>query len=119
MYQFTGAEKLDVIADLADSFFEIMQDPEIVELAKKGESIVSTAIKKHKDAVLQMLARTATKEGVKPAEYLEQVGAFGIAVEFMQLVGSPEMAGLFNLQGQSADKTSSGSATVNTEVGAK
>jgi hypothetical protein len=118
MFDFAGEKKLEVAADIADDFFEIMQDKEVVELAKKNKSIVAAAIKNHPDAVLRMLARVATEDGVTPEEYLSQVGSMCLLVEFSQMLTRPEMAGLFSSQGQSAQMTSSGSATVNTEVDA-
>ena len=119
MYKFTGESKLDVCADIAAPFFEIIADPEIQKLKAEGAPIVQyvkPAIKNHRKEVIEVLARVQSEEGVSPEEYLEQVGVLTIPVEFLGLLSNPEMTGLFNSQSQSKDATSSGSATGNTEV---
>lgn len=119
MYKFTGESKLDVCADLADAFFDIITDPEIQKLQKEGKPVsayVKPAIKNHKDKVIEMLARVQSEDGVSPEEYLEQVGVLTIPVEFLQLLTLPEFNALFSLRDQNTDKTSSGPAMVSTEV---
>ena len=120
MYNFTGDCKLDVCAEIAEPFFEIMADPEIQKLQKAGASMVKyvkPAMENHRKQVIEILARLQTEEGISPDEYVEKVGILTIPTEFLQLLSSPEMIGLFNSQGQNTDETSSGSATENTEVG--
>ena len=122
MYNFTGEAKLDVCAEIAEPFFEIMADPEIQKLQKAGESMVKyvkPAMKNHRKQVIEILARLQTEEGISPDEYVEKVGILTIPTEFLQLLSSPEMIGLFNSQGQNTDETSSGSAMEITEVKGK
>ena len=121
MYKFTGEEKLDVCADIAEPLFKILTDPEIVELEKNKAPLpkyVKPALKNHPDEVTEILARLATKDGVTPEEYREGTGLVAIGMEFMTLLSDKELVGLFNSQGQDK-KTSSGSATENTEVSGK
>lgn len=122
MYNFTGESKLDVCAEIAEPFFEIMADPEIQKLQKAGASMVKyvkPAMKNHRRQVIEILARLQTEEGISPDEYVEKVGILTIPTEFLQLLSSPEMIGLFNSQGQNTDETSSGSAMEITEVNGK
>lgn len=121
MYKFTGEEKLDVCADIIAPLFAILRDPEIVKLerAKAPVSLyVKPALTNHRDEVVEVLARMATKEGVSPEEYIEGTGPIAIGMEFMTLLSDNDYVGLFNSQGQDK-KTSSGSATANTEVNEK
>lgn len=119
MYKFLGEAKLDVVADIADPLFEILADPDILKVLNSGAStnkIVPIALKKYRKQVVEILARLQTEDGVSPKEYLDQVGLLAIPIEFSQFLASPEYNAVFNVQGQSTDKTSSGSATENTEV---
>ena len=75
---------------------------------------VKPALKNHPDEVVEVLARMTTKEGVTPEEYKEGTGLVTIGMEFMSLLYDKDLVGLFNSQGQDK-KTSSGSATENTE----
>lgn len=121
MYKFTGEEKLDVCADIAAPLFVILTDPEIVELERKKAPVaeyVKPAIRNHKNEVVEVLARMATKEGVTPDAYLAGTGLIAIGMEFMTLLSDKDLVGLFNSQGQDT-KTSSGSAMANTEVNGK
>ena len=79
---------------------------------------VKPALKNHPDEVVEVLARMTTKEGVTPEEYKEGTGLVTIGMEFMSLLYDKDLVGLFNSQGQDK-KTSSGSATENTEVSEK
>lgn len=119
MYNFTGEEKLEVCMELAEAFFVIAADPEIQKLQKAGEPVVryiQPALKNHRDDAIKILARLQSKDGITPEEYLEKTGTFAIAMELTQIFTSPEFVGLFNSQSQKPVKTSSGSATENTEV---
>lgn len=122
MYKFTGEQKLDLCADIADPYFAILTDPEIQKLQKKGAPVTAylkPALKNHKKEVVEILARLQSEKGVTPEEYLDGVGAMAITVEFMQFLTIPEFNALFNSQGQTTDKTSTGSATESTEVEGK
>ena len=121
MYKFTGEEKLDVCADIAGTFFEMFQDEEVQKLQKSGaqnKDYLKPLMKNHKREMVEIMARVQSKDGVSPEEYLENVGIMAIALDFLELLGSSMVAGLFNSQGQDK-KTSSGSATENTEVSEK
>ncbi len=121
MYKFTGNEKLDVCADIAEPLFAILTDPEIVKLEREKAPLskyVKPALKNHPDEVVEVLARMATKDGVTPEEYKEGTGLVAIGMEFISLLSDKDLVGLFNSQGQDM-KTSSGSATENTEVNGK
>jgi len=122
MYNFTAEEKLEVCADIAGAFFDIFEDKDVIEAQKKGKSrraLVEAIMKNHSKEVIEIMARVQTKEGISTKEYLTKTGIVSIPIQFLQVLNDPMISGLFNAQGQPMDETSSGSATENTEVGAK
>ena len=113
MRNLTNEESLDLFADLIDPAAEILQDAEIVELARRGKApilMVKAAIKNHKDAVIQILAAV---DGVPANEY--KVNLLRLPIKLLELFNTPEVQELFTLQGQQTAPASSGSATENTE----
>ncbi len=111
-------DKLEMFADLIEPAAEIFSDKEIKKLsdAKANKArIAAVLIKNHKSAVIQILARL---EGEDPDKYIVP-GPFALAGKILKLLNDPEIVGLFTSQGQNATAASSGSATVNTEDGAK
>ena len=122
MYKFTGEAKLDVCADIAGPFFDIFADDEVVKAQQENKgrgSLVKAILKNHRKEVIEILARVQTEDGITTEEYLEKTGIMSIPIEFLKIMDDPMMSGLFSAQGQSKDETSSGSATVNTEVSEK
>lgn len=111
----TNEEKLDLFADLIDPFAEILSDKEVQEVVFSGKPtllIVKVALKKHKTAVIQIMARI---EGV-PVEQYEIT--WDLPKKLVNLLNKPEIQDLFTLQGRQKGVGSSGSATENTKDGA-
>lgn len=107
-----GEDALDVLADILDPATEIMTDNDVVMMARAGENIraVSTAIKNHKRAVIQILA---ILDGEDPDEYRPPLMA--IPIKLLEVFNDPDMVQVFSLQGQTANEKLSGSAMENTE----
>ena len=107
-----GAEAVDLLADLVGPIGEIATDAEIGELRKKENipvfRFVGIAIKKHKEAVIEILAAL---NGVPAEDYHENV--FGIVKQLTALLSNEEIQSFFGLSEQKEEKTSSGSATEN------
>ncbi len=106
-----GEEALDVLADILEPAAEIMTDKEFALLVKNKMLIkaVSLALKKHKQAVIKILA---IMEDEDPDTYVP--GFATLPVKLLELFNDPEMLQVFGLQGEKEDGTSSGSATANT-----
>ena len=91
---------------------ELMKDEEFLRLLDTNRvEAVKVAIKKHKKEVITILA---VLDGEDPATY--NVGLLTLPIRLIQLVNDKELVSLFQSQGQSMEETSSGSATVSTEV---
>ena len=109
--EYQGEAALDILADLIEPAGEIMSDKEIGEVFKENRfKAIGLAIKKHKKAVMQILA---TMDGVPVDEY--KCNVFSLPVKILELLNDPDMIRLFQYQGQTGDANSSGSASENTE----
>jgi len=111
--EFRGEEALDVLVDLIDPATEIMTDKALIELfrASNMAEAAKVAIKNHKKAVLEILARL---DGEDPATYAPSL--FALPRKLLEIFNDPELVDLFTSQGQKEDQTNSGSATANIEV---
>lgn len=107
-----GEEALDLFADLLEPASEVMSDKEFVEYARAGNKVkaIKMAIKNHKKAVIEILARL---DGQEPEEY--SVSFFTLPAKVLELVNDPAIKDLFIAQGQKMRNANSGSATENTE----
>lgn len=113
----TNDEKLDLFADLLEPAAEIIGDKDVAAALKGGgkpAAAARLAIKAHKGAVVEVLARL---DGKNPAEY-EVPGPVGLAAKLLQLLNDPELQNLFISQHQESDAASFGAATASTEGGA-
>lgn len=101
-------EALEVFADLLEPASEIIGDAEVKEMFRNNDRLkaVKVAIKNHKSAIIEILARL---DGVEPSEY--KVGIFTLPAKVIGLLNQPELQELFTGQGQNADGASSGSVT--------
>lgn len=109
--EYQGEAALDILADLIDPVGEIMTDKEIGEVFKKNRfKAIGLAIKKHKKAVIQIMA---TMDGVPVEEY--KCNVFTLPVKILELLNDPDIVQLFTYQGQTGGANSSGSASENTE----
>ena len=107
--EYQGESALDILADLIEPAGEIMSDKEIGEVFKENRfKAIGLAIKKHKKAVMQILA---TMDGVPVDEY--KCNVFSLPVKILEILNDPEMIRLFQYQGQTGDAISSGSASEN------
>lgn len=114
-----GEKALDMLADLIDPASEIMADKEIKAVfqtrGKKGAEkppkmrAVKLALKKHKGAVMEILAAL---EGKDPDTYAKEVNILTLPMKLLDILNDKELMGLFTSQGQSPEAF--GSATENT-----
>ena len=110
--EYQGEAALDILADLIEPAGEIMSDKEIGEVFKKNRfKSIGLAIKKHKKAIMQILA---TIDGVPVDEY--KCNVFTLPVKILELLNDPDLIQLFTYQGQTGDAKASGSASENTGV---
>lgn len=109
-----GDEAFEVLADLIDPMTAIMNDDEVADAFKSLPRLafVKILLKKHKRELTEILA---ILERTPVDEY--EVSLVALPVKVMDLFNDPELAELFQSQGQTM--TSSGSATENTEVDKK
>ena len=106
---------LDMLADLLEPVSEICTDDEIKKIYRAKQSnlkLVKAIIKNHKKAIIEILA---IMDDVPVEEYHANI--FTLPAKILEILNDPDFIGLFQSQGQVADKTSSGSATENTEAG--
>ena len=109
--EYQGESALDILADLIEPAGEIMSDKEIGEVFKKNRfKAIGLAIKKHKKAVIQIMA---TMDGVPVAEY--KCNVFTLPMKILEMLNDQALIQLFTYQGQTGDANSSGSASENTE----
>lgn len=112
-------EALDVLADLLDPIAEISKDKEIRKpsvddagnpIPKTRLEIAQIAIKRHKKAVLKILA---TLDGEPLETY--SVNLVQIPLKVYELLNDEDMMDFFKSQGLNLSDAFSGSATENTE----
>lgn len=108
-----GEAALDLLVELLEPATEVFGDKEFAELIRKKDRIgsVKVAIGKHKKAVLTMLALL---NGENPETY--EPSLLVLPKLLLEIVNDPDMIVLFQPQIRSMEKTSSGSATENTEA---
>ena len=113
-------DALDVLAELLDPIAELSKDKEIRRPNKneKGEDVpknklemVQIAIRKHKRAVLKILA---TLDGVPLEEY--NINLIQIPLKVYELLNDEDMMAFFQSQGLNLSDAFSGSATENIEA---
>jgi len=105
-----GEKALDALADVLEPVAEIVSDKEVVRLFKGDNRVraISCAIKKHKKAVITILAIT---EGENPDTYEPNI--LSLPAKALEILNDTALMSLFQSQSQT-DKTSSGSATAST-----
>ena len=105
-----GDDALDILAEILEPVSEIFTDKDFVNKiqSKKKINAVTVILKNHKEAILKILA---TLKGVDPKEYNPSLVELPMLV--LGLMNDPELLPVFHLAGL---KTSSGSATENTEA---
>jgi hypothetical protein len=104
---------LDLLAELIEPAAEIMSDQDVIEAAKTENMarVASVAIKRHKRAVLCVLAAL---DGVPVEQY--HCNIFSLPAKLVELFNDPDIAQLFSFAGQTEEQTASGSRMENTEA---
>ena len=114
----TNEQKLEMFADLLEPVGAIISDKRIALAAtEKGTTAaLRLAITLHKREIVEILARMEDK---KPEEY--QIDGLVLFLKLFKMFNRPDIDidGLFTSQAQTGGGASSGSATENTEDGAK
>ena len=116
MSQRSNEEELELFADLLEPAAEILTDNAVRGVLQGGGKPITAikyAIKNHKKAVIEILARI---DGVPVEEY--RISAIALPIKLLQLVNRPEVEELFSSAGQMSDAARSGSHMENTEDGA-
>ena len=118
MIERNNEEKLELLADLLEPVSKILSDKEITDPITSGKGtwaeVISKALKKHKSEIVEIMARV---DGVEVDKY--EVNLLKLPVRLMDFVNRPEVQELFSGQSQQIVNASGGSATENTEDGAK
>lgn len=110
---YKGDDALELLADILEPASEIIADKEIKELwAGKAPmlKVVKVALKNHKAAVTEILARL---DGEDPETY--EVGVLTLPMKLLQLLSDKELLSVFQLQAQNLAEDISGSAMENIE----
>lgn len=108
-----GEAALDLLADIMEPLVEIASDAEVKTAfrAKKKVEGIALSIKKHKRAVIKILA-ALNQQSV--AEYIQTVNVVTLPVTALQIINDPDLVSLFTSQSPKKPETASGSATENT-----
>lgn len=110
-----GEAALDAVADIIEPLSIIVADKQFMQDYKTKPKllVIKSVLKGHKQEVLQILAVLDQKS---IEEYMETVNLLTLPMQILDVVDDPEFEMLFRSQGQITEKTSSGSAMVNTEA---
>ena len=109
---FAGDEALELMADMIEPASKIINDPKTKELRGDKIKLVQHILKGHKKETLKIYELLYKKKGktATPVDLLNMV---------MDILGDPDLQSLFISQAQNMDEAHSGSATENTEDGAR
>ena len=109
---FKGGDALDLMADILEPITKVLSDPKTKELRNNRVKLIQHILRSHKEETLDVyhILYGESKEEATPVDLVRMV------VEFLS---DPELKDLFSLQGQNEGADYSGSATENTEDGAK
>lgn len=110
----SNEEALELFADLLEPAGEIIGDEEVKRYFRENERMkaVKCAIKNHKAAIIEILARL---DGEEPENY--KVGVFTLPAKVINLLNNEDIQVLFTGQGQNGEGASSGSVTESTTDG--
>lgn len=112
----SNEDQLELFADLIEPAAEIMADKQVAKILQSGArpaKAVKLAIKNHKQAVIELLARL---DGVDPEDYIVP-GPIGLTMKLVNLFNQPDIKDLFTVQDQSEIAADSGPATETTGDG--
>lgn len=111
-----GEKALDVLADLIEPTANIMADGEVAKLYNSEQpklNLVKHILKNNKKEVIEILA---ILEDENPKEYAKKITVTTLPMKLLELINDQDLIAVFQSQGQTAEQTSSGSVTENTEV---
>lgn len=109
----TNEDKLDLLADLIEPMGAILSDRDWMRLwdAKEYAAAIKSAIKRHKQEIIQILARVDNQQ---PQDY--RIDGVALFFRLAAMLNRPDMdlKDLFTSRAQSAAAASSGPATAST-----
>lgn len=114
--EYRGEAALDLLADIMDPVSEILQD-EAFKKAASGWTVLNmakAAIKGHKRAVIEILARM---EGEEPDEYAGKINFLTLPKKVIEVLNDKDLREGFTSAGQTMESESSGSLMVITGDG--
>lgn len=107
-------DALELIAEVIDPLSSIIGDPAVKAMRSNKASkldIMKWVLKDHPQEVLAVLAAL---DGEAVEDY--EISALELPMRVLEILNDKELISLFTSQGQMTEKTSSGSATENTEA---
>lgn len=109
---YKGDVAIEMLADLIEPVGEIMTDKEVVSKANEKNKLpaVALALRNHKKAVIRIMAVMTQND---PKTY--EPNLFELPAMLLQLLNDPDVMSLFTWQGQTGERTLSGSAMENIE----
>jgi hypothetical protein len=120
--EYRGDDALEVLAELLEPAVEILADADIAAAwrdknpnktrGQKQLKAVSIAIKKHKEAVIAILAAL---DHETPDEYREKINVVTLPKKLLEVLNDKDLRNFFTSQEQTKDEPS-GSASASTEV---
>lgn len=120
--EYRGDDALEVLAELLEPAVEILADADIAAAwrdknpnktrGQKQLKAVSIAIKKHKEAVIAILAAL---DHETPDEYREKINVVTLPKKLLEVLNDKDLRNFFTSQEQTKGEPS-GSASANTEV---
>jgi hypothetical protein len=112
--EYKNEDALLKLADLLEPISKIATGDAIKKLRGSGASKLKVAQELLRSNPKEIIEVMAILDDVPVDEY--EVNIVTLPVKLVELMNDPEIMSLFKLQGQSSEKTSSGSATENTEA---
>lgn len=108
-----GEKAMEVLADLIDPIKELATDKQFKEKISAGDKLeaIKYLLKNQSKTIVTVLA---VINGEDPDKY--EPNLLTLPVTLMDFFNDPMVMDLFGLQSQTPEKTSSGSATENTEA---
>lgn len=120
--EYRGDDALEVLAELIEPAVEILADADIAAAwrdknpnktrGQKQLKAVSIAIKKHKEAVIAILAAL---DHETPDEYREKINVVTLPKKLLEVLNDKDLRNFFTSQEQTKDEPS-GSASASTKV---
>ena len=108
--EYKNEDALDLLADLMEPATELLADEELRKVFKEKSRLeaIKHAIKNHKRAVLEILARI---DGKSVDEY--ECNVLTIPIKAIEIINDRDLIDFFRSQGQNEDESSFGPAMEN------